>query len=215
MLDPFQATLRGWLGEDQVAFNGGLLMEGQSGMSRARARACRVDWLVPLLGLGRAFAPDAVPYLANTLKVRHVIDCRQEACDDAELLAGHGMSLLHLPTLDHQAIAEPLLREGVAWAVARLERGERVLIHCEHGVGRSALLALCVLVELGDAPLAAMERAKAARSAVCPNTAQLRAFLAWCEAWRGERGAGWELPSLVALEEAALGPLGQALRWPP
>lgn len=190
-------------------------MEGKSGMSRARRRDCHVDWLVPLLGLGRAFPSEAVPYLANTLNVRHVIDCRQEACDDAALLAGHGLGLLHLPTPDHEALAAPLLREGVAWAVERLERGERVFIHCEHGVGRSALLALCVLVRLGDAPLAAMERAKAARSAVCPNTAQLRAFLAWCGAWREERGTRWALPSFEALEEAALGPLGRALRWPP
>ena len=184
-------------------------------MSRAHRRDCHVDWLVPLLGLGRAFPSEAVPYLANTLNVRHVIDCRQEACDDAALLAGHGLGLLHLPTPDHEALAAPLLHEGVAWAVERLERGERVFIHCEHGVGRSALLALCVLVRLGDAPLAAMERAKAARSAVCPNTTQLRAFLAWCGAWREERGTRWELHSFEALEEAALGPLGRALRWPP
>jgi hypothetical protein len=190
-------------------------MDGKGGMSQAQGRSWRVDWLVPLLGLGRAFAPDAVPYLANTLNVRHVIDCRQEACDDAALLARHGIGLLHLPTPDRHAMAEPLLREGVAWAMERLERGERVFIHCEHGVGRSAQLALCVLVGLGDAPLAAMERAKEARPAVCPGTAQLRAFLAWCEGWREERGAVWELPTLADLEQAALGPLGRALRWPP
>jgi hypothetical protein len=190
-------------------------MDGKGGMSQAQGRSCRVDWLVPLLGLGRAFAPGAVPYLANTLNVRHVIDCRQEACDDAALLARHGIGLLHLPTPDRHAMAEPLLREGVAWAMERLERGERVFIHCEHGVGRSAQLALCVLVGQGDAPLAAMERAREARPAVCPSTAQLRAFLAWCEGWREERGAVWELPTLAALEEAALGPLGRALRWPP
>lgn len=177
-------------------------------------RGWRADWVLPLLGIGRAFPPEAVPELARTANVRHVIDCRQEARDDAALLAEHGICLLHLPVPDHHAIEEPLLREGVAWAVERLERGERVFIHCQHGVGRSALLTLCVLVHLGDAPLAAMERLKAARSAVCPNVEQLEAFLAWCGAWRTERGASWELPSREALEEVALGPL-RALRWPP
>ena len=33
--------------------------------------------------------------------------------------------------------------EGAQWVKERMEQGGRVLIHCEHGVGRSALTYQC------------------------------------------------------------------------
>ena len=51
-----------------------------------------------------------------------------------------------------------MIDEGVQWVRSRLGAGRRVLIHCEHGIGRSALLALCVLVAGGIEPLDAMNR---------------------------------------------------------
>ncbi len=36
--------------------------------------------------------------------------------------------------------------QGVTWVHERIAKGGRVLIHCEHGVGRSVLLTGAVLV---------------------------------------------------------------------
>ncbi len=174
-----------------------------------------MDWVMPGLGLAGSFPPGAVPRLAGEHGVRHVVDCRAEACDDAALLATHGISLLHLPTPDHRPLSAAQLEQGVAWVAERLGRAEPVLIHCQWGIGRSAMLALCVLVHQGRAPLEALEQAKAARSAVCPGRSQLVAYRSWCEAWRARHGARWELPTLEVLEKAAVGPLGEVLRWPP
>jgi hypothetical protein len=175
----------------------------------------RLDWVMPGLGLSGSVPTQVVPRLAGEHGVRHVVDCREEACDDAALLASHGVSLLHLPTPDHQPLSPRRLEEGVAWVSERLARGEGVLIHCQWGIGRSAMLALCVLVHHGRTPLEALEQAKAARSAVCPGRSQLRAYLTWCEGWRTHHRAHWALPSLEALEKAAAGPLWDALKWPP
>ncbi len=106
----------------------------------------------------------------------------------------HGLAFLHLPTEDLCGVSRSMLDEGVAFVRPRLERGEKVLIHCEHGIGRSAVLALCVLVAEGMSPLEALKLAKRRRGAVSPSPAQYQAWAEWLEAWRAERSADWDVP---------------------
>ena len=91
---------------------------------------------------------------------------------------------LHLPTPDLEPAAPEMLDRGVTFARNHIERGERILIHCQHGIGRSALLALCVMVELGFEPLDAIRHAKQRRERVSPSPSQ---FAGWC-AWLRSRG---------------------------
>ena len=120
-------------------------------------------------------------------------------CDDEAMLRRHGLEFLHLPTEDCCAIAPRMIDDGVVWVRARLDRGARVLIHCEHGVGRSALLALCTLVAGGLQPLDAMNRLKTARPVASPAPEQLEAFRSWVTGWRNRTGARFEVPSFDAL----------------
>jgi predicted protein tyrosine phosphatase len=162
-----------------------------------------LDWVAPGLAVGGRFPIEAAEYLAVRLGIRHVVDLRVEACDDAHLLSEHGITLLHLPTEDLCAIREPMLEEGVRWVTQQLERGHKVYIHCEQGVGRSATLALCVLVAGGEAPLEALERAKRARWQVSPSPEQLQAFMRWAEAWRARHGLPWSVPDFDELARIA------------
>lgn len=166
-------------------------------------RPLDVDWVTPELALGSRFDDAHVERLARDLGILHVVDLRIEACDDERLLRTHGIELLHLPTEDVCAIEDGMLREGVAWVNARLEREGRVLLHCAHGIGRSALLALCVLVARGDAPLDALARAKSARPVVAPSPEQLASFIRFCSDLRAERKTAWAIPSLRELAEIA------------
>jgi len=78
----------------------------------------------------------------------------------------------------------PADREGF-WLLAggladRLQVGETILIHCAGGVGRTALLAICVLLALG-------QRGDEARSAVSRagstvETAPQSTLISWCAA---------------------------------
>jgi protein-tyrosine phosphatase len=162
-----------------------------------------LDWVTPELAVGGRFPRQAVEHLARSLSIRHVVDVRREACDDACVLREHGITLLHLPTEDTCAISRPMLQQGVAWVGEHLGRGHKVYIHCEHGIGRSALLALCVLVELGHAPLEALARAKQVRPRVSPSPAQLEAFIAWCEEWRVQQARPWRTPGFEELAAIA------------
>jgi hypothetical protein len=157
-----------------------------------------LDWVTPQLAVGGRFPADAAEHLALALGVRHVVDLRIEDCDDEHALRRHGIELLHLPTHDACAVSMRALDDGVTWVTEKLGRGLRVLIHCEHGIGRSALLAVCVLVAGGDEPLQALARAKGARARVSPSPAQLEAFREWL-ARRPARGGEPAVPSFDAL----------------
>jgi predicted protein tyrosine phosphatase len=172
-----------------------------------------LDWITENLAVGGSFPAAHAAHLAESLGIRHVVDLREEACDDETRLSQNGIELLHLPTPDVCAIDESRIREGVAWVNARLDRGSRVLIHCEHGIGRSALLALCILVARGEPPLEALRRTKHARKIVAPSPEQLTAFSQYCSSWREGRDPSWEIPSFDELADIAYRHLSGSFPW--
>ena len=56
---------------------------------------------------------------------------------------------------------------------ARLAAGERVLVHCKGGLGRTGLVAARLLVEFGVAPADAVARVRAARPGAIETERQL------------------------------------------
>jgi protein-tyrosine phosphatase len=138
-----------------------------------------LHWLSDQLAVGGWFPMSQAKELVEAHGISVVVDLRAEDRDDEDALRAAGIELLHLPTPDLEASAVPVLEQGVAFIRERLERGDKVLIHCQHGVGRSALLALCVLVDRGWDPLDALTHAKDCREAVSPSEAQYRGWAAW------------------------------------
>jgi predicted protein tyrosine phosphatase len=148
------------------------------------------DWLSEQLAVGGRFPCERAVQLAEDHGIRAVVDLREEDRDDEDLLTRAGIRLLHLPTPDLEPANVAMLEKGVVFARAAFARGDKVLIHCQHGIGRSALLALCVLVEEGMLPLDAIKHAKDRREKVSPSPSQ---FEGWC-AWLSARGH--EAPSM-------------------
>jgi hypothetical protein len=165
------------------------------------------DWVAADLAVGGALAPGAAAALAREHGVRHVADMRAEACDEEAELAAAGVAFLRLPTPDHHAPSQAQLDRGVAFARAARAAGSRLLIHCQHGIGRSATLALCVMVDRGADPLAALKAAKDRRERVSPSPAQYEAWAAWIR----RRSPQAQVPDFdaftqIAYRHLALGP---------
>jgi len=175
-----------------------------------RQWALNLDDVTPRLAVGGRYPMEATGHLARQLGIRAVVDVRVEDCDDAQVLRRHGITLLHLPTQDMCAIHFPLLQRGVAWVRERLAREEKVLIHCEHGIGRSALLALCVLVEEGLPPVEALALAKQRRRKVSPSPEQLGAFIAYTRFLHESGPRSWRVPDFDALAHIAYSHLREA-----
>src|SRR5713226_8605863 len=104
-----------------------------------------MSWITPHLAVGGRIHPEDIKALAAA-GVTDVVDTRSEYSDDAEALAKEHIELLHLPTADTRPLTSEQMFQGAQWVQERMEQGGRVLIHCEHGVGRSAQLTCAVLI---------------------------------------------------------------------
>jgi predicted protein tyrosine phosphatase len=148
------------------------------------SRDWRADlhWLSDELAVGGCFPMDRAADLAREHRIRAIVDLRREDCDDVSKLRAAGIDFLHLPTPDLEPATSEMLERGVAFARKYMERGECVFIHCQHGIGRSALLALCVLVDHGWEPLDALTHAKNQRERLSPSRSQYEGWAEWLSA---------------------------------
>jgi protein-tyrosine phosphatase len=157
-----------------------------------------LSWVTPGLALGGRIPTALVESLALVHGIRRVVDLRVEDKDDVELFGRHGIAFLHLPTDDACAVSQDHLDAGVEWVGGGLARGDHVLVHCQHGIGRSALLTCCVLVADGLDPSEALARIKRARPVVSPSPPQLEALLEWTARHRPDLLVAFDVLARIA-----------------
>jgi len=91
-------------------------------------------------------------------------------------LAAAGTLWRHIPIEDFAPSSEQMLRD---WSdtshqiVTVLQAGGRVLVHCFGGCGRSGMIVLRMMVELGEEPQSAFRRLRAVRPCAVETVAQL------------------------------------------
>lgn len=160
-------------------------------------------WVTDLLAVGGSFASVYAAELASAHGVAAVVDLREEDVDDESVLQCHGIELLHLPTRDMCGVDAEHLNHGVRFTERHLQSNHRVLIHCEYGIGRSATLALCVMVHGGMAPLDALKLMKDRRAVVSPSPDQFACWCRWLTQHAAEHAVNWEVPSFDAFQRIA------------
>jgi protein tyrosine phosphatase (PTP) superfamily phosphohydrolase (DUF442 family) len=131
-----------------------------------------MSWITPQLAVGGRIHPDDIARLA-TIGITRVVDTRSEHRDDEAALAAHGIRLLYLPTPDTEPLTLERLIEGTRWINQQIAAGERVLVHCEHGVGRSVMLVAAALVAGGMNAHDAIRLIQASRWQAAPNHRQM------------------------------------------
>lgn len=84
-----------------------------------------------------------------------------------------GLKFISFPIVDRDV---PVSQSQFATMLETLHRelvaGQNVVLHCRQGIGRTGLVAACLLVGDGLGPQEAMERLKSARGLEVPETAQ-------------------------------------------
>ncbi len=131
-----------------------------------------MSWVNDHLAVGGRIRPGDIKALALS-GVTHVVDTRSEYRDDKDALAQENIDLLYLPTPDTYPLSVEQLMQGATWTDEQIRKGGRVLIHCEHGVGRSVLLTCAVLVYQGMHARDALELVKKKRWQASPNQRQV------------------------------------------
>ena len=162
-----------------------------------------LSWITPTLAIGGRLADAELARLRSDHAIAAVVDLRSEALDDAEILRRQDIHFLHLPIEDHAAVPPILLEEGVAFLSCHFAAGNRALVHCEHGIGRSATLALAALVAQGLTPLDALSLAKDRRERVSPSPAQYDGWREWLQDRQARCGETWTIPSFESFASIA------------
>lgn len=89
-----------------------------------------------------------------------------------------GLNFQSFPILDRQV---PTSEAGLAAALeeldADLSAGRNAVVHCRQGIGRTGLVASCLLLGKGFDPGAAVNRVTAARGISVPETTEQREWL--------------------------------------
>lgn len=132
------------------------------------------DWLEDEVRSWRAAGVDVV-VSALTEGENAELDLLREA----ELCAANGIGFETFPISDRGV---PRSADGLARLVQdldeKLARGKTVGVHCRMGVGRSALMAACLLAAAGADVDAAFARIGQARGCGVPDTPEQRAWVA-------------------------------------
>ncbi len=131
------------------------------------------EWLDDEIAAWQRNGIEAV-YSLLTPEEERDLDLTLEAAD----VRAHGMGFRSLPIPDREV--PPSRREFVSTVEeldSDLSAGRDVLLHCRQGIGRTGLLAACVLVLRGETPETAMRRLSDARGVEVPETADQRRWI--------------------------------------
>ena len=89
-----------------------------------------------------------------------------------------GLDYVSFPILDRQVPAsEAKLASVLEKLESNLSEGKNVLVHCRQGIGRTGLVAACLLVKSGMSPGAAVDKVSTARGVPVPETDEQRNWI--------------------------------------
>lgn len=98
--------------------------------------------------------------------------------DEARQVRKRGMDFAAFPIPDRQV---PASESEMATALERLEgelaAGKNVVLHCRQGIGRTGLVAACLLVNRGWDPTTAVDHLTVARGIPVPETIEQRQWI--------------------------------------
>lgn len=107
-----------------------------------------ISWVNDQIAVSGAFSDKDIPYLVNTY-VSAIVDVRSEHCDNERLIRDAGIEFLHMRVDDGYTLTLGQLEEIFNFVEPILDKGKKVLIHCQNGCGRSPLVAAAIIAKRG------------------------------------------------------------------
>ncbi|HEY1801335.1 MAG TPA: dual specificity protein phosphatase family protein [Terriglobales bacterium] len=144
-----------------------------AGKLAVAARPRGGDWLEDEISSWRRSGVDTVLSLLDAEE-----ELELNLKDEAKEAKLQGMKFFSLPIPDRQVpSSEAKLTKTLEALDADLQSGKNLAVHCRQGIGRSGLIATCLLIRKGFSPQAAVEIVSAARGVNVPETAEQRNWL--------------------------------------
>jgi protein-tyrosine phosphatase len=99
--------------------------------------------------------------------------------DELTLCVGNGIEFVSFPIEDRSVpSSEADFSKLVIKLANQLTNGKKVAVHCRQGIGRAALVAICVLIASGMGSAIAIERTSKARGCTVPETTEQLQWIA-------------------------------------
>ena len=98
--------------------------------------------------------------------------------NEAALCRVNNIEFVSFPIVDRSvpSSVEAFSKQVIKLA-ERLADGKNIAVHCRQGIGRAALVAICILVWSGFESAAAIEQVAAARGCAVPETPEQRRWI--------------------------------------
>jgi len=107
-----------------------------------------ISWINEQITVGAAFLDEDIPQIKEE-DIEAIVDMRSEYCDNAELLKKYNIDFLNIKVDDRYSPTAKQLKEIFNFIEPFLDKGKKILIHCQNGCGRSPLVAISILVKRG------------------------------------------------------------------
>ena len=106
--------------------------------------------------------------------IRAVLNTTIEWIDDTDFFIRNSISSLNIPVKDLSAPSQEHLTEAVRYIRKHINRGEKILVHCAKGRGRSATIICAYLAQTTNkTPLQVMSEIKKIRPLISMNEKQI------------------------------------------
>jgi hypothetical protein len=154
------------------------------------------NWITSRLAVGGE-PPHAAYAALQAYGFEAVIDLR-DLVEVEGVAPSPVVARLHLPTPDGQAPPPGDFDRALTFIAAHGAREARILIHCVHGIGRSAIVAFAALVAGGLDPMEALTLSKNRRWRIAPSCAQYEAWADWLMQHRKAAARDFVIPDFEA-----------------
>jgi protein-tyrosine phosphatase len=99
--------------------------------------------------------------------------------EEEPLCRANGIAFVSFPIVDRSIPSSfEALSDQITKLAEQLANGKNIAVHCRQGIGRAALVAICLLTLAGVEPATAIVRVGAARGCSVPETQEQRRWIA-------------------------------------
>ena len=134
------------------------------------ARPRGADWLEDEVEAWKKLGVDTVVSLLTRSE-----EVELSLTEESDLVRRSGITFINFPIPDYSVPrSQEATRQIVDELRDQVSRGNKVGIHCRQGIGRSSLVAACVLVALGESSGNAFSQIENARGVSVPDTTEQR-----------------------------------------